>query len=54
MKKLNGNEIEMILLQGHMAMRNYEAIERYRKPNRLLDCASLLLVIILMCLMAWR
>lgn len=48
MKKYNGAELERILLVSHMEMRNWEAIERLRKPNIILDNIGVILAIGLM------
>jgi hypothetical protein len=37
MRKYNGPELERILMVSHMEMRNWEALERLRKPSIILD-----------------
>ena len=37
MKKINGPEIERILLGGHIAMFNMKAVDKYRKPSLFWD-----------------
>lgn len=54
MKKYNGHELERILMVSHMEMRNWDAIERLRKPNILLDNISIILAIGLMVYLAIR
>lgn len=48
MQKFNGPEIERILMVSHMEMRNWEEMEKLRKPNVLLDNIGIILAIGLM------
>lgn len=54
MTKINGPKLDLVILAGHIRMCNWEAIEKMRKPNIILDNIGIMLVIGLMILLATR
>lgn len=45
MRKYNGPEIERLLLSSHLRMANWEALDKLRTPNILIDNISILLAV---------
>jgi hypothetical protein len=54
MTKFNGPKLDLIILAGHIHMHNWDAIQKARKPNFILDNLAIILAIGLMVYVASR
>jgi hypothetical protein len=52
--KFNGPELDRVILGSHLRMMNFDAIEKYRKPNIILDNIGVLVAIALIVYIAVR
>ena len=54
MTKFNGPKLDLIILQGHIQMMNWDAVEKMRKKNCIFDFICIVLAISLMVYVAVR